>query len=103
MRTIFKYPLNLMADTTIIDVPYQNQRVKVGEDDRGNLCVWYLINTDDCPPDMVQRFEYRVYGTGWQINEPIRPFDDGYQSYDHVDSVKMSDLIWHVFCRMKFE
>jgi hypothetical protein len=103
MRIIYKYPLSV-DKPTLVDVPYQNARLSIGEDNLGQLCAWYLQVVGEDQDDLIQRFEFKVYGTGEQINDRIAPFDDGFDVFSHSDTVVMkSGVVWHVFCRQRFE
>jgi len=102
MKVIYKYPLN--NNTTVLDVPYRNSRLSIDEDGQGQLCVWYMLMVDGETDDMIQRFEYRVFGTGIEITDPVFPFDDNNRPFTHSDTVVMkSGLVWHVFVRQLYE
>lgn len=86
MKTIFKYPLDVVGEQTIT-VPSGAVPLAVQAQD-GSLCLWAMVET--MQPTMERRRVVRIFGTG----HPVPPNHGAY-----VGTVQMMDgaFVWHVF------
>lgn len=88
MKTIYKYPLQLVDQQTLtLSLDYL---LDVKEQD-GQLCLWAVVDTDLTPREV----SIRIVGTG-------HPFPDS-DTCIHINTVVMSygGLVWHVFEQFK--
>lgn len=86
MRTIYKYPMAIDDETSVL-LPRGATILRV--DHQGNnprqLYVWAIVDTDDKQCDVARFF---VRGTGHPLTG-----EEG----DYVNTVHAMGLVWHVF------
>lgn len=82
MRTIYKYPIGLIGQTTI-NLPVDGRVVRVGLDPSGDCCVWVEMNLNDKTYPM----HFCIVGTGHVI--PI--------GFKHIGSFIDGEFIWHMY------
>lgn len=87
MKTIWKYPL-MVTDCQTVRMPQGAEILSVA-DQRGELCVWALVDPD---ADLEDRMFY-IFGTGNPVSE-ILP-------WQFVGSVQQNVFVWHVFVEVK--
>lgn len=86
MRMIYKYPFPV--DDLIVIGTHRSAELLSVQDQRGMLCFWFLVDTDE----PLTNYRYRVYGTGHQIDVPALLLT-------HRATVQQLDgaWVWHVF------
>lgn len=96
MKTIYKYPIEIVDLQTIIinNCPTSHPKIiKVGLDTDGNPCIWAIVDSDS-PKNYPVRL--RIFYTGRDISSV-----DGntlYNRFNYLDSfIDSSDDIAHVF------
>ena len=83
---VYKYKVFVGENHT--NLPHSYDILHFGEDGDGKLCFWALVNPDDA----LEAVEFRVYGTGWEIEENDEQF------LFHMGTVVTSvGLVWHLF------
>lgn len=82
MKTIFKYPLALIRQQTLM-VPSQRKALSV-QAQYGQICLWMAVE----PSYGAVSMQVTIVGTGHDIP------DDG---SDFVGTVQLDDFVWHVF------
>lgn len=82
MKTIWKYPLNLLEQGTKLGVPKGAVVRHIGTDPQNDLCVW--LEVDKSEPWEERKFAY--IGTGHEV-------PDG----EYLGSTKQGAFIWHVY------
>jgi hypothetical protein len=79
---IYKYvifenvSLNIPSDSKILSFGIQNERA----------VIWVMVNKSS---ENVER-KFRLYGTGWSIEEPV-------EELDFIGTVQDKGLVWHLF------
>jgi hypothetical protein len=87
MKTIWKYPL-MVTDFQAVRMPQGAEILSVA-DQRGELCVWALVDPDAGLEDRM----FYIFGTGNPVNEVI--------PMNFLGSVQQSVFVWHVFVGAK--
>ncbi len=82
--TVWKYPLDLVDEPQVIEVPDRAMLVHVA-DQYGELCVWFEV---DPSRDLVDRW-FTVEGTG-------HPVPDG-ATWMGTALMAGGQLVWHVY------
>jgi len=90
--TIWKFPLGPNARRMLL-IPVKSKILKVGMQD-GEICMWAIVD----PDAPIWEKEFRVVGTGWDLDESIF-------SWEYLDTVIDEDkgLVWHVFANQGME
>lgn len=94
MRTIHKFPLTVPippGDATIafdIRTPVLSRLLHAGLDPQGDLCLWYMVDTDYDSLHTVRHV--KIYGTGRECNEPVE---------DYFATVLQGEFVWHIFIK----
>lgn len=87
MITIHKYGLRIV-DTQTLPLP-RDHRILSVQEQRGEVCVWALVDTDS-PPVSVR---FWIVGTGHPF-----PHELAYAKEDtYLGTVQAGPLVWHVF------
>jgi hypothetical protein len=85
MRTVYKYPLQLIETQTII-MPRQSAMLTV-QLQKGEMCLWVEVVLDG----QVQARTIRLVGTG-------NPMPEGKEVYlAYIGTVQMLPYVWHVY------
>lgn len=92
MRTIYKYPLDLVREQVIeAPIPAKVKAVKVQGD---QLCVWIQVDSQCVGPNYWPRQRhFIIVGTGQELPS---------QNYHYIDTVLLGQFVWHVYC-MNYE
>ena len=82
-RQIFKFPIALSAEPTIVNSPIVE--ILDVEFQGDNLCVW--VEVDDGPSE---EFPFYIVGTGHPVPD---------EAVDHIGTVHRSGYVWHVYTK----
>ena len=85
MKTIYKYPLNIV-DKQVINLPISAEFLHAGLDPVGKPCLWFIVENTNATMDYI----IRIIGTG-------NPLDKDIEWFDHLGSVTMPPDVWHIF------
>ena len=88
MKVIHKYPLAITG-FQIVKLPVLSQ-ILSAQMQRGVLCLWVLVDTEDVAVPLNKSLEIEVVGTG-------NPMPDVRRS--HIGTVQDGAFVWHVFER----
>lgn len=85
-NTIFKYELNLV-DKQIVNLP-DGAKIISAQNQRDKVCIWAMVDGKaiDKPRTMA------IVGTG----NPLPKINPD-QKFEHIDTVQVYGLVWHVF------
>jgi hypothetical protein len=90
MKTIWKFPLEVANHHQDIYVPLGAELIEVHHQPNPHLgddiVLWFVVDTE---AKYDQRRTFRVYGTGWEMDET--------EVIDHIGSVHVREYVWHVF------
>lgn len=86
MLTIHKYPLRESTAVQSVAMPVAAEILSC-QVQRGTICLWATVYDDPGQPMYWRKFIIR--GTGYPLDGLIGP--------QHVGTVQMGDLVWHVF------
>jgi hypothetical protein len=94
MKTIHKYRLWTREALNFgLPIELENTATVLSVQEQDGVAQAWILHDTDAPKDKV--FNFRIFGTGWEITEDISGFN-------FIDTVQMSDgLVWHVFCEIK--
>lgn len=85
MITVYKYPLTgSIGQPQGVMLP-AGAKVLCAQGQGGQLCLWAQVDTAE---DVVWR-SFVVFGTGYDMPPGL--------TFNHVGTVQMSQLVWHVF------
>jgi hypothetical protein len=85
MKTIYKYPIGDFSAAVDIYVPLGAELIEVHEQG-DEIVLWFIVDTE---AKYETRRTFRVYGTGWEMDET--------EVIDHIGSVHSRGYVWHVF------
>lgn len=85
MKTIFKYQLETEHLQTI-KLP-KGAKVLTGADQRGTICIWAEVDTDN-DPDPEER-TFAIYGTGHPMKEGV--------SHNFITTFFVGPFVWHLY------
>lgn len=85
MWTIWKFPLEPLADVVIVDMP-RDARVISCAEQHGTVCVWAAVDSD-AP---MERRGFHVVGTG-------HPIPERYGARVGMVVAADGNLIWHIW------
>ena len=90
MFTIYKYPIELMDESTL-ELPAHSKPVSVGLDPQGQLCLWAVVQ-----PDVPSTCTWGVcvIGTGHPVPDEIAQVGT---DWIIAGRVNQGPFVWHVF------
>lgn len=90
MKTIWKYPLEVVNHHQDIYVPLGAELIEVHHQPNPHLgddiVLWFIVDTE---AKYDQRRTFRIYGTGWEMDDT--------EVLDHLKTVHFDGYVWHVF------
>ena len=85
MTTIYKYPLNMLDEQTII-IP-ENHKILCVHMQGQTPCMWAMVD----PNKTNISLKILVYGTGTPIVDP--------EMLSYISSIQIGFFVWHIFTK----